>query len=417
MAMGLIWAFVAIDWTSGTEISLQYIKPFGQIFLSLLQMMAVPLIISSLITGIANITDISTLTRIGGKTISLFILTGLIATILGLFLSNVIQPGDQITPEIKQELLAKFSEGAEATVKKKEATQGGPLDPLVNAFPRNIFQASSDNSAMLQIVVFSLLFGIALSGTGREKTGTVTAFFSGTNEVLIKLVTLVMKFAPLGVFALVASVVIESSGNDPSGAGQLLLTLLWYCLTVLVGLLIILFGFYPVLLITFSKVRIKDFYKSMRPAFLLAFSSSSSTATLPVTMERVEKHLHIPEHISRFVLPLGTTINMDGTALYQSIAAIFIAQTFGIDLSIWQQAGIVLTATLAAIGAAGIPGAGMITLVIVLQGAGVPLEGIALIMAPDRLLDMCRTVINVAGDATAAAVISGTETSLNKNEL
>jgi Na+/H+-dicarboxylate symporter len=275
--------------------------------------------------------------------------------------------------------------------------------------PENVFQAAAANESMLQIVFFAIIAGIALIRIPKAKAAPVVAFFDGLNDVIIEIVGFIMIIAPYGVFALMASLIVDITGDNPDSAVELLLALLKYSLVVLGGLFLMILLFYPMILKIFTKVKYLDFFKAIRPAQLLAFTTSSSSATLPVTMRQVEKEIGVSEEISSFVLPLGATINMDGTSLYQGVAAVFIAQALGFDLSISQQLMIVLTATLASIGTAGVPGAGIIMLIIVLESIGVPSAGIALILAPDRILDMFRTIVNVTGDAMVCTVVASTE--------
>ncbi|WP_037574932.1 dicarboxylate/amino acid:cation symporter [Sporocytophaga myxococcoides] len=410
MIAGILWGIYAPKFPDGTKFTIDYIKPFGTIFLRLLQMVAIPLILTSLISGIANLKDFAKVGRIGGKTILLFFCTAICATFLGVTLAGFIKPGKVISEETRNQMIAKYQDATAKSISAYAQVEESPLTPLVEMVPSNFFGAASDNARMLQVVFFGLLFGIALTRISSEKSATVVGFLEAVNEALLKMVMMIMAVAPLGVFALMASVLVELAKNG-SQMVQLLYSLLWYAISVLLGLAVILFILYPAIFTFFSRVKYGQFFKGMRPAFLLAFTSSSSNATLPVTMERVEHHLKVPAEITGFVLPFGTTVNMDGTALYQSIAAVFIAQAFGLDLTFFQQITIVFTATLAAVGAAGIPGAGMITLIAVLKSTDIPVEGIALILAPDRILDMCRTVVNVAGDAMAAVVVAGSEKS------
>lgn len=400
MVIGITWSIAASYINGGEEWTLSYVKPFGTIFIKLLQMLAIPLIITSIISGIAGLKDINKLGRIGGRTLMLFTVTCLTSTILGVTLASTFQPGAAIPERTKNELLASYQNKATGLVDRAQQSAGSAVDMITEMVPNNIFHAMSNNGMMLQVVIFSILFGIALSKVDASKSDIVIQFIEGLNETFMKLVMLVMLIAPIGVFALIASI---------SFNANVFLSLLYYMLTVIFGLAIILFILYPLINRLFSKITYGTFFKTMQPVFLMAFSTSSSAATLPVTMERVSNGFNIKKEISDFVLSLGTTINMDGTALYQSIAAVFIAQATGIDLTIGQMAIIALTATLSAVGAAGIPGAGMITLIIVLDAIHVPIEAIALIMAPDRLLDMFRTVINVAGDACGAIAVSGME--------
>jgi len=400
MVIGITWSIAASYINGAEEWTLSYVKPFGTIFIKLLQMLAIPLIITSIISGIAGLKDINKLGRIGGRTLMLFTVTCLTSTILGVTLASTFQPGAAIPEKTKNELLASYQNKATGLVDRAQQSAGSAVDMITEMVPNNIFHAMSNNGMMLQVVIFSILFGIALSKVDASKSDIVIQFIEGLNETFMKLVMLVMLIAPIGVFALIASI---------SFNANVFLSLLYYMLTVIFGLAIILFILYPLINRLFSKITYGTFFKTMQPVFLMAFSTSSSAATLPVTMERVSNGFNIKKEISDFVLSLGTTINMDGTALYQSIAAVFIAQATGIDLTIGQMAIIALTATLSAVGAAGIPGAGMITLIIVLDAIHVPIEAIALIMAPDRLLDMFRTVINVAGDACGAIAVSGME--------
>jgi Na+/H+-dicarboxylate symporter len=372
-------------------------------------MIAIPIILSSLITGVASLKDLTKLGRIGGKTILLFLFTATIATSMGITLAGFIKPGEGISSEIRTNLSKQFGSTAEVTVSRAhEYHNAGPLKIIQDMVPDNIIKAASDNTLMIQVVFFAVLIGIAIIKVKDNKASSVLNFFESLNEILMKLVSMIMNFAPYGVFALIASV-LAAIGGDISG---FLIELGKYCLTVLVALVLMLFVVYPAIFLIFSDISYKQFFKGMQPALLLGFSSSSSSATLPVTLERVEKHLGVPEYITRFVLPFGTTINMDGTAIYQSVAAVFAAQALGIDLTFGQMITVILTAIVSAAGAAGIPGAGMVTLVIVLESIGIPsMAGIVLITAPDRLLDMCRTVVNVAGDAVAAVVIAKSESS------
>ncbi len=383
-----------------------YIKPAGTIFINLLLMIAMPLVLVSLISGIAQLGDISKFSDMGLKTAGLFLLTTCLAILLGLALSNIIKPGKRISAETRQKLEATLQEKAASEIQRAENIESGkqPLQPLIDIVPKNIVGAASENTNMLQIVFFALLIGIALLKIPAAKAQPVIAFFEGLNETIIKLIDMIMVLAPFGVFGLISSLVIETRDAD------LLLGVLWYSLAVIAGLAIMLFVVYPLLMQLFGKFSYWKFFKGLRPAMLLAFSTSSSSATLPVTMQVVEKNLGIPEKISGFVLPMGATINMDGTSLYQCIAAVFIAQIFNIDLSIADQFTILLTALLASLGSAGVPGAGMVMLVIVLKSVGIPLEGIALILAPDRLLDMCRTLVNVASDAAVAVIVASGKT-------
>lgn len=416
LVAGLLFGVASIKLGFPAYITLDYIKPFGTIFVNLLKMIAVPLVLASLIVGVSNLGDITKLSRIGGKTISIYLVTTAIACTIGLLIVNVVKPGTSLPEETREELMSTYSKNAESSQTQVDLLkEESPLKPLVDIVPQNFFSATTDNSKMLQVVFFAIMVGIALLQIPKEKGKPVVAFFDGLNDVIIKIVDYIMILAPFGVFALIASLLVDIAGDNPNKVFDLLYALLLYSLTVVGGLLSMIFIVYPSIFKLFTKIKYAHFFRGIRPAQLLAFSTSSSSATLPVTMERVEKKLGVPEEISSFVLPLGATINMDGTCLYQSVAAVFIAQALGLDLSIGQQLMIVLTATLASIGTAGVPGAGLVMLVIVLQSIGVPTAGIALIIAPDRILDMLRTVVNVTGDATVTMVVSGTEGKLDED--
>ncbi len=400
MAIGVIAGFIAAS-LGHEEFVIDWIKPFGTIFINSLKLIAVPLIVASLIKGISDLKDISKLSAMGGRTIGIYVLTTVLAVTLGLVVVNLIKPGGTIPEETRTELLGKFAGDAEARITSAQAqAEAGPLDALVDLVPDNIFGAAADNGNMLQVIFFVIFFGVGMILIPEKQAQPVKAFFDGVNEVILKLIDLIMLAAPIGVFALLAALVAET--NDP----EVLLSLLSYGGCVVAGLAILIFGFYPALVVIFTGRSYGSFFSGIAPAQLLAFSTSSSAATLPVTMERVEEHLGVDEEVTSFVLPIGATINMDGTSLYQAVAAVFIAQAFGMDLSLGAQLGIIVTATLASIGSAAVPGAGMVMLVIVLGQAGIPEAGLALIFAIDRPLDMCRTVANVTGDATVSMLVA-----------
>lgn len=400
-AVGLLLSF-----SGNAHFSTQWIKPFGVIFINLLKMIAVPLVLTSLVKGIASLSDITTLSRMGGRTFVIYLLTTILAVTLGLIIVNIMQPGMGFSEETRLTFSQQFAESTSSKVlEANKVRQQSWLQPIVDMFPSNIFLALTNNTNMLQVIIFAIIFGVALVMTDKETSQPVKVFFDGLNEVITQVVNIIMKFAPYGVFMLIASLVVDFAGNDPAKAGELLGVLGHYSLTVLLGLAILVFGFYPVLLRILARTPYQRFFKGIAPAQMMAFSTSSSAATLPVTMTCMEKNFGVSNETASFVLPLGATVNMDGTSLYQGVAAVFIAQAYGIELSFAQQAMIVLTATLSSIGAAAVPGAGIVTLIIVLEQAGLPAEGIALILAPDRLLDMCRTVVNVTGDAVVCLSI------------
>ena len=409
LVLGTIYGIASAinGWSDFTS---DFISPFGTIFLNLLKLIAVPLVVSSLITGVASLSDTRKLSRIGWKTIALYISTTAVAVSIGLILVNVLEPGSYI-PESYQESLS--SEYVDKATSKQELANSiqdnrGPLQPFVDMVPSNMFSAASNNSNMLQIVFISIVFGIALIGIDRKFSQPVLAFLEGINQMIIKLVEMIMYFAPYGVFALIAKTISSVSG-DISQIGSILSALLFYMGVVVLGLFVHMGITYITILKVFTNMDLKHFFKSMAPVQLVAFSTSSSGATLPVTMKRCEKDLGVSEEISSFVLPLGATINMDGTALYQGVAAVFIAQAIGMDLTFANQLTIVATAVLASIGTAAVPGAGIIMLVIILEAINVPSEGIALILGVDRILDMIRTATNVTGDATIACAMDSLE--------
>jgi len=407
MVLGVLLGFIASSFDGGKELVQDWIKPFGTIFINSLKLIAVPLILGSLIKGVSDLKDISKLSKMGGKTILIYILTTVIAVSIGLMLVNVIKPGNSISEKTRTDLVSNYTKSTQK-YKDQAASQkeSGPLQALIDLVPQNIIGASSENKNMLQVIFFAIFFGIGLILIPEDKSKPVKDFFDGFNEVILKMIDLIMLAAPYGVLALLAALVVESPSAD------LFKALGWYALTVLLGLTMMIV-FYMTLVFIFTGKKPNVFINGISPAQLLAFSTSSSAATLPVTMERVHEHLGVDEEVSSFVLPIGATINMDGTSLYQAVAAVFIAQAFGMDLSFGVQLGIVATATLASIGSAAVPGAGMVMLVIVLAQAGIPEAGLALIFAIDRPLDMCRTVVNVTGDATVSMMVAKSEGKLS----
>ncbi|MGC6285197.1 MAG: dicarboxylate/amino acid:cation symporter [Polaribacter sp.] len=406
MVLGIIFGLIMTFVSGGAKFVLDWINPLGTIFVKLLKLIAVPLIIASLVKGISDLKDISKFKNIGVRTIVTYILTTVVAITIGLALVNVVQPGDGISDETINKLTQTYANSGGVQSKIAEASKqrnSGPLQFLVDMVPDNAIKAMSENKSMLQVIFFTIFLGISMLLIGEKNAKPLKDFFDSLNEVVLKMVDLIMLFAPYAVFALLANVVVSS--NDP----DLLVALLKYALTVVGGLLLMII-FYMILVSVITKKNPFWFLKNLSPAQLLAFSTSSSAATLPVTMERVEEHIGVDKEVSSFVLPVGATINMDGTSLYQAVAAVFIAQALSFDLSFTDQLMIILTALLASIGSAAVPGAGMVMLVIVLESVGFPAEklaiGLALIFAVDRPLDMCRTVINVTGDATVASIVA-----------
>lgn len=393
MFLGVVAALILGQFEWGSRLITDYVKPFGTIFINGLKLIAMPLILASLIKGVSDLKDLSRLSQMGLRTIITYVFTTLIAVSIGLLAVNAIAPGEQISEQTRNDLVEAY--GGEAEKKQEQAErqiEAGPLQALVDLVPSNIVGAASNNGNMLQVIFFALFFGISLIMIPEASATPVKAFFDGLNDVILKMIDLIMALAPYGVFALMAALVVEAPSADLFSA------LLWYALCVVFGLLLLVVV-YLIIVRFVLKLSPMAFIRGIAPAQLLAFSTSSSAATLPVTMECVEEELGVRKEVASFVLPIGATINMDGTSLYQAVAAVFIAQAFGMDLDFATQMGIIATATLASIGSAAVPGAGMVMLIIVLGQAGIPEAGLALIFAVDRPLDMCRTVINVTGDA------------------
>ena len=413
MLLGLIFGFLMLQIEGGSGFTKAWIKPLGTIFVKLLKLIAVPLILASLIKGISDLKVISKFASIGVKTIIIYVVTTVIAISIGLTLVNVFNPGDGVSDATISKLTETYATNSSVQGKIAEANrqqQSGPLDFVVDMIPENAFSALSNNKLMLQVIFLAIFLGISLLLIGEKRAKPLKDVFDSLNDVVLKMVDLIMLTAPYAVFALLANVVVSS--GDP----ELLYALLFYA-SVVVGGLLLMVCFYLIVVAIVVKKNPFWFLKQISPAQLLAFSTSSSAATLPVTMERVEEHVGVDKEVSSFVLPVGATINMDGTSLYQAVAAVFIAQALNFDLTFTDQLMIVLTALLASIGSAAVPGAGMVMLVIVLESIGFPADklaiGLALIFAVDRPLDMCRTVINVTGDATVSTVIAKLEGKLH----
>jgi Na+/H+-dicarboxylate symporter len=406
MVIGIVFGFIMNAVDGGKDFVTDWIKPFGTIFINLLKLIAVPLILASLIKGISDLKDISKIKKMGLKTMVIYMLTTLVAIIIGLGIVNVIKPGAGMSADTIEKIKSKYETSSDVVDKITKASaqnDAGPLQALVDIFPSNIFTSLGDAS-MLQIIFFAMFVGISLLLIPEKKAKPLMDFFDSLNEVVMKMVDLIMLFAPYAVFALLANVIIAFDDTE------ILLKLLVYALCVVGGLLLMI-AFYLMLVSVYTKKSPLWFLKQISPAQLLAFSTSSSVATLPVTMERVEEHLGVDKEVSGFVLPVGATINMDGTSLYQAIAAVFIMQVVWPEgLTFSNQLIIVGTALLASIGSAAVPSAGMVMLVIVLESIGFPEEllpiGLALIFAVDRPLDMCRTAVNVTGDATVSMIIA-----------
>lgn len=404
MLLGIIFGFIMNSLDGGKDIVSDWIAPFGKIFINLLKLIAVPLILASLIKGVSDLKDISKIKTMGLRTISIYIVTTLVAIIIGLGIVNTVKPGEGMAKETIEKIKENYSSSADAMVgKAKVQAEAGPLQALVDIFPKNIFVAMGE-AKMLQIIFFALFVGICLLLIPENKAKPMIDFFDSLNEVVMKMVDLIMLFAPYAVFALLANVIVAFDDTE------ILIKLLWYAMCVVLGL-VLMIGFYLLLVSVYTKKSPLWFLQKLAPAQLLAFSTSSSAATLPVTMERVEEHIGVDKEVTGFVLPVGATINMDGTSLYQGVAAVFIMQVIWPEgLTFTNQLVIIFTALLASIGSAAVPSAGMVMLVIVLESIGFPAEllpiGLALIFAVDRPLDMCRTTVNVTGDATVSMLVA-----------
>ena len=409
LVVGLGYGVVAA-YAGWGRFTADWIAPFGAIFFRLLLLVAVPLVLASLVTGIASLSDLNKLSRIGGKTIAIYLATTLVALLIGLTLVNVMQPGRMVPDSVRLTLQQSYEgDVASREAMAAAASERGPLQPLVDMVPDNILGAASDNRRMLNVVFVAMLFGVGLMLIPPERAAPLLALFESLNAVIIKIVEIVIMFAPIGVFGLIADTVTGVAGDSPADVPQLLGALGFYCLTVLIGLAMQMFIVYPTLLRLFTPLTLRQFFSGMVQAQMVAFSTSSSAATLPVTMKSAQKNLGVSEEVASFVLPLGATINMDGTGLYQAVAAVFIAQTLGIPLDVPAQLTIVLMALLASIGTAAVPSAGVVMLVVILEAIGVPAAGIALILGVDRILDMSRTAANVTGDVTVAAIVAASE--------
>ncbi len=451
LVAGIIWAFVSsgLGWN---QFTIDWIDPFGQIFIRMLKYIAVPLVLFSIISGISSLKDMSKLGRMGGKTLGFYLITTVAAVGVGLLLVNLVKPGNLVDEEsrIKNRLsyenwansngveildgkdftndpkYASYEKAAEMTeaqkkmVAEKRATaeqnkDAGPMKFLIDMVPQNIVTSLGNDKLMLQVIFFGIFFGICMAALPDEKVSGLASFVHGANEVFLKMVDFVMKAAPFFVFCLLAGVVAKMA-DTPGEVFEIFKGLASYSLTLVAGLLFLIFVFYPTIVRSFVKsLKYRKFFKKISPAQLMAFSTSSSAATLPVTMECVEDNLGVSKNVSSFVLPIGATVNMDGTSLYQAVAVVFMAQLHMVDLSFTQQLTIVLTATLASIGSAAVPSAGLVMMVVVLQSVGLNPAWIAIIFPVDRPLDMLRTVVNVTGDATVSTIVAKSEGELKED--
>lgn len=383
MILGIVVGFI---FQSNPEFAINYIKPFGTIFLNLIKMIVVPVVLFSIISGVISMKDIKKVGSIGVKTVVFYMITTCIAVTLGLAFANLLNVG------------AGYQLAGEALT-YEATTAPSFMETFVNIFPNNAIEPLA-SATMLQVIVIAIFFGFGIILTG-DKAEPVAKFVEAFNEVSMNIMNLIIKLSPIGVFALLVPVVAE---NGPS----VLLPLLKLILVIYLVYIIHMAFVYSLSIKSLSKISPLTFFKEIFPAMSLGFSSASSVGALPLNLECTQK-LGARSEIASFILPLGATINMDGTAIYQGVCVVFIAQVFGVDLSLSQQITIILTATLASIGTAGVPGAGMIMLAMVLQSVGLPIEGIALIAGIDRILDMGRTAVNITGDAACAVCVSAIE--------
>ena len=453
LAIGVLYAWLSIQF-GWNEFTIDYIKPFGDIFINVLKLIAVPLVLFSIISGVSSLGDPAKLGRLGIKTVITYLLTTMTAVVVGLLLVNLFQPGARVSEDLLESNRIRYELWRDANgievlddinllteprleskveeitgesvqmndwvmdklTKAEQTKSSGPLQPLVDVVPTNIFRALADMS-MLQIIFFAVFFGVVLVGLPKETSAPLTRAVEALNEVFVQMVWIVMKAMPLFVFALMAGQIVNAAGSDPEMFRQLLEYLLQYSLVVVLGLAFMVFLFYPSLVaILVQKLGYRKFMRGMRDAQITAFSTSSSVATLPVTMDCVRNRIGVSERTTSFVLPIGATVNMDGTSLYQAVAVVSLAQFHMVDLSLAQQAVIVLTATLASIGAAAVPSAGLVLMIIVLESVGLNPAWIALIFPVDRILDMCRTVVNVTGDGAVSTLIAHSEGELEVPE-
>lgn len=412
MIVGVAWALfsegLASDSFNIISFNIAWLAPFGDIFLKLLKLIAVPLVLFSIIKGVSGLSNLSDLGKMGSRTVLLYLTTTFFSVSLGLLLVNQIGPGNGFDFNIKN-----FEEDTKVVSMQQQvnvSSSDSPLQFLVDMVPDNIFLALGDNKAMLQIIFFALFFGTVLILIEPKKKKYIDDLIDSLNDVFLKMVDIVIRYSPFFIFCLLAGNLSELSSESQGGVLDIVAGLALYTLVVLLGLLIMLLCVYPLLMRFFTKnFSYQKFFKGIAPAQILAFSTSSSAATLPVTMDCVNKNLGVPNRVSSFVLPIGATINMDGTSLYQCVAVVFLAQILGVDLAFSTQLLIALTAVLASIGSAAIPSAGLFMMVVVLGVTPIDPMYIAIILPVDRILDMCRTVINVTGDATVSSIVASFE--------
>lgn len=390
---------VALGWNGFVE---AWVAPFGEIFLRLLKLSAVPLVVTSLVCGVASLSDARRLSHLGVRTIVLYLVTTAVAVTLGLLVADLARPGAGLSADVRDRLIGAYGDGA---APRRPEGPAGPLGPLVAMFPENFFGAASANSAMLQVVIVSLLLGVVMLQIDRAKAAPVLAFFGGLNEAVLAAVGLVMRVAPIGVFGLMASMVSVAAGDDPGHLVEIVGSLGRYCVAVLAALAVHVALVYLPLLRFLAGRRAGEFFSGAAPAQLVAFSTSSSYAALPVTLRCCEKRLGVSEGVAGFVVSLGATVNMDGSAIHQAVATTFIAQAAGVKLGVGEHLTILLMVLLSSVGTAGVPSVGLVMLVMILESVGLPVGGVALILGVDRILDMVRTTVNVTGDMVVATVV------------
>jgi Na+/H+-dicarboxylate symporter len=401
MVAGIIIGLAAI-WVSAETLVADWVAPWGQLFIRLLRLIAIPLIFVTLVKGIAGLKDIGKFSRLGIRTLFLYLCFIAVSASFGIGLGASVRPGALINPELAAGLQETYRNVIEEKTQEAGNVQGqGPLSFLNDIVPDNIISAAANNSAILQVIFFAILFAVSALLIPQEKVKPVIDFFDGLNDIILKMVGFIIRLAPIGVAALMAGLV-----TDFRGDASLFGALGAYALTVTAAMLVIMYAFYPFIIKLFSrKVSVKKFLRAMYPVQLFAFTTSSSAVTLPVTMKTVEEELHVSGEVSSFVLPVGVTVNMDGTACYQAIAILFISQVLGVDLTFSQMLTVLFMTVLSSIGTPGIPGGTYVILAMVLTSIGIPAEGLALIIGIDRPLDMLRTAVNVTGDAVVACII------------
>ncbi len=400
MVLGIIAGLIFVQ-LDAAQFVRNFVAPFGTIFINLLKMVAVPLVLLSLIKGVTGLGEIKNLSNLGVKTILIYVGTTIVAISLGVSAACLIRPGE-IFPADKAAELRELYQGevSQKSLSADMVAEDTPLKILVDIVPDNIVGALSNNGAMLKVIFIALIVGIAMLSIGVSEMQSVINLIDKLNLIIMRVIDYIMMFAPFGVFALMASLAVDTAGDISIFAALGL-----YALTVAASLLILMFIFYPLLIKLFTKIGVGKFMKAASPVQVLGFSTSSSAATLPVTMEQCQKDLGLSSNVTSFVLPVGVTINMDGTSCYQAVAAIFIAQVMGIDLSMIQILTIIGVTTISSIGTPGIPSGSVVMLIMVLSSVGIPSEGLALILGIDRPLDMLRTAVNVTGDMAVASIV------------